>query len=125
MCRIVIFLIFHVLMSKMSPKTLKKLQADLLETENNHQEVRLKLSVCMFSFGPQMDPCGPQKMICDILVLGCDPKLTICGPQILTLALSFTVLLITFSSDICFASNLCRFSLFSMDFHLIQKNNIF
>jgi hypothetical protein len=107
------------------PKNAKKLQADLTETENNRQEVRLKPSVCLLSFGPQMDLCGPQKMVVGTLVLGCmvcGPKLTICGPQILTLATDFTVLLVTFSSNIRFASNLCHSSLFSMGFHLILKN---
>jgi hypothetical protein len=98
-------------------KNANKLQADLSETKNNHQEIRLKPPICLLSFGPQMDPCGPQKMVFGSLVLGC----TVCGSQILTLTPDFTVLLVTFSFDIRFASNLCRSSSFSMGFHLILK----
>jgi hypothetical protein len=105
-------------------KNAKKIQANLQKTENNRQEVKLKPHVCLLSFGPQMDHCGPQKMVYGALVLGCmvcDLKLTIYGPHILTLAPDFIVLLVTFSSDVRFASNLCRSSLFSMSFYLILK----
>jgi hypothetical protein len=108
------------------PKNAKIIQADLPKIENNRQKVRLKPPVCLLSFGPQIDPCGPQKMVYGALILGFivyGPKLTIRGPQILTLAPGFTVLLVTFSSDVRFASNLCRSSSFSMGFHLFLNNN--
>jgi hypothetical protein len=76
MSKIVLFLIPPRSSEQNDPKNAKKLQADLLEIENNHQEVRLKPHVCLLSF-------GLHKMISGALVLGCmvcGPKLTIYDP---------------------------------------------
>jgi Male specific sperm protein len=109
-----VFLIPLIIRSKMNLITLKKLQTNLSKTKNNRQEVQLKLFVSLLAFGPQMGPCGPQ--------MGpCGPQMGPCGPQVL--APDFTILLVTFSSDFYFASNLRRSSSFFMVFHLILKNN--
>jgi hypothetical protein len=126
MSRIVLLLIPPVLLRKMSPKMLKNSKRISQKLKITVKRSGLNRSSAYFPLVRRWTPTVRRKWSLALWFWIAWSAVRNCPSAVrryLTMAPGFTVLLVTFSSDFRFASNLCRSSSFPMGFHLILKNN--